>query len=176
MRTVFFDAFCILYGTFFPGPFPFFEGENIETSFMHVCVLVCMYTIWFYCNWIQVSVWFIMLKLKFLPNYIFAMILHIRCLLLELCYSQVRLSISEGFFSINIIYMFCPLDSVQICKSNLKPLYLAALLQDIGGEKSIVFTSSVQSTHRLSTLLNSFDGLPFKISEYSGLQRQSVRR
>eukprot|EP00268_Persea_americana_P043670 TRINITY_DN4394_c0_g2_i4.p1 TRINITY_DN4394_c0_g2~~TRINITY_DN4394_c0_g2_i4.p1 ORF type:complete len:529 (-),score=81.17 TRINITY_DN4394_c0_g2_i4:291-1877(-) len=68
------------------------------------------------------------------------------------------------------------LESYQlICESKLKPLYLAALLQDIGGEKCIVFTSSVDSTHRLSTLLNSFDGLPFKISEYSGLQRQSIR-
>ncbi|XP_058072626.1 DEAD-box ATP-dependent RNA helicase 1 isoform X2 [Magnolia sinica] len=63
-----------------------------------------------------------------------------------------------------------------VCESKLKPLYLVALLQSLGGEKCIIFTSSVESTHRLSTLLNSFGGLPFKICEYSGLQRQSVRR
>ncbi|XP_077221134.1 RNA helicase 1 isoform X2 [Tasmannia lanceolata] len=62
-----------------------------------------------------------------------------------------------------------------ICESKLKPLHLVALLQDLGGEKCIIFTSSVESTHRLSTLLNCFAELPFKISEYSGLQRQSVR-
>ncbi|KAK9154189.1 hypothetical protein Sjap_001669 [Stephania japonica] len=61
------------------------------------------------------------------------------------------------------------------CESKLKPLYLASLLQDLEGEKCIVFTSKVESTHRLCTLLNSFDGLRFKIKEYSGLQRQSVR-
>ncbi|KAL5776823.1 hypothetical protein ACOSP7_009749 [Xanthoceras sorbifolium] len=62
-----------------------------------------------------------------------------------------------------------------ICESKLKPLYLVALLQNLGGEKCIVFTSSVESTHRLCTLLNFFDDLKIKIKEYSGLQRQSVR-
>ncbi|KAF3449975.1 hypothetical protein FNV43_RR06054 [Rhamnella rubrinervis] len=62
-----------------------------------------------------------------------------------------------------------------ICESKLKPLYLVALLQNLGREKCIVFTSSVESTHRLCTLLNFFDNLPFKIKEYSGLQRQSLR-
>ncbi|XP_057949469.1 DEAD-box ATP-dependent RNA helicase 1 isoform X2 [Malania oleifera] len=61
-----------------------------------------------------------------------------------------------------------------ICESKLKPLYLVALLQNLGGEKCIVFTSSVESTHRLCTLLNYFD-LQIKIKEYSGLQHQSVR-
>ncbi|KAL6282680.1 hypothetical protein ACE6H2_013609 [Prunus campanulata] len=61
------------------------------------------------------------------------------------------------------------------CESKYKPLYLVALLQSLGEEKCIIFTSSVESTHRLCTLLNSFDNLPFKIKEYSGLQRQSVR-
>ncbi|KAK1280643.1 DEAD-box ATP-dependent RNA helicase 1 [Acorus gramineus] len=61
-----------------------------------------------------------------------------------------------------------------ICESKLKPLYLVALLEGLQGEKCIVFTSSVDSTHRLSTVLNLF-GLPFKISEYSGRQPQSVR-
>lgn len=62
-----------------------------------------------------------------------------------------------------------------MCQSKLKPIYLVALLQNLGGEKCIVFTSSVESTHRLCTLLNFFTDLPLKIKEYSGLQRQSVR-
>lgn len=62
----------------------------------------------------------------------------------------------------------CP---VQFCETKYKPLYLVALLQSLGDEKSIVFTSSVESTHRLCTLLNFFDDLPFKIKEYSRLQR-----
>ena len=65
---------------------------------------------------------------------------------------------------------------LQICESKLKPLYLVALLQSLQGEKCIVFTSSVESTHRLCTLLNFFDDLNFEIKEYSRLQRQSVRR
>lgn len=64
---------------------------------------------------------------------------------------------------------------MMICESKLKPLYLVALLQSLGGEKCIVFTSSVESTHRLCSLLNFFDGLELKIKEYSGLQRQSLR-
>ncbi|KAL0305470.1 UNVERIFIED_CONTAM: DEAD-box ATP-dependent RNA helicase 1 [Sesamum radiatum] len=62
-----------------------------------------------------------------------------------------------------------------LCKSKLKPLYLLALLETLQGEKCIVFTSSVDSTHRLCTLLNFFDDLQIKIKEYSRLQRQSIR-
>ncbi|KAK4440192.1 DEAD-box ATP-dependent RNA helicase 1 [Sesamum alatum] len=62
-----------------------------------------------------------------------------------------------------------------LCKSKLKPLYLLALLESLQGEKCIVFTSSVDSTHRLCTLLNFFDDLQIKIKEYSRLQRQSIR-
>ncbi|KAJ0092146.1 hypothetical protein Patl1_26412 [Pistacia atlantica] len=62
-----------------------------------------------------------------------------------------------------------------ICESKLKPLYLVGLLQGLEGEKCIVFTSSVESTHRLCTLLNFFGDLKVKIKEYSGLQHQSVR-
>ncbi|XP_072954521.1 DEAD-box ATP-dependent RNA helicase 1 [Typha angustifolia] len=62
-----------------------------------------------------------------------------------------------------------------ICKSKLKPLYLVALLQELKGEKCIVFTSSIESTHRLSTLLKFLGDLPFQFSEYSRLQHQSVR-
>ncbi|KAK6124059.1 hypothetical protein DH2020_042205 [Rehmannia glutinosa] len=63
-----------------------------------------------------------------------------------------------------------------VCKSKLKPLYLLALLETLQGEKSIVFTSSVESTHRLCTLLNFFSDLKIKIKEYSRLQRQTIRR
>ncbi|CAL5430654.1 unnamed protein product [Camellia sinensis] len=62
-----------------------------------------------------------------------------------------------------------------ICESKHKPLYLVALLQTLQEEKCIVFTSSVESTHRLCTLLNFFGDLQIKIKEYSGLQRQFVR-
>ncbi|GLT59170.1 hypothetical protein SLA2020_320060 [Shorea laevis] len=62
-----------------------------------------------------------------------------------------------------------------LCESNLRPLYLVALLQDLEGEKCIVFTSSTESTHRLCTLLNLFGDLKIKIKEYSGLQRQPIR-
>ncbi|KAK4337707.1 hypothetical protein RND71_042194 [Anisodus tanguticus] len=63
-----------------------------------------------------------------------------------------------------------------LCQSKLKPLYLVSLLQSLQGEKSIVFTSSVESTHRLCTLLKFFDNLQIEFKEYSRLQRQSVRR
>lgn len=62
-----------------------------------------------------------------------------------------------------------------ICEPNCKPLYLVALLQSLHGEKSIVFTSSVDSTHRLCALLKFFGDLNIKINEYSGVQRQAVR-
>ncbi|CAN6546084.1 unnamed protein product [Malus baccata var. baccata] len=62
-----------------------------------------------------------------------------------------------------------------LCESKYKPLYLVGLLQSLGAEKCLIFTSSVESTHHLCTLLNSFDHLPFKIKEYSSLQRQSIR-
>ncbi|XP_057763973.1 DEAD-box ATP-dependent RNA helicase 1 isoform X2 [Salvia miltiorrhiza] len=62
-----------------------------------------------------------------------------------------------------------------VCTSKLKPLYLLALLETLQGEKCIVFTSSVESNHRLCTLLNFFGDLQIKIKEYSRLQRQSIR-
>ncbi|OWM85510.1 DEAD-box ATP-dependent RNA helicase 1-like [Punica granatum] len=65
--------------------------------------------------------------------------------------------------------------SSQICESKLKPIYLVSLLQSLGWERCIVFTSSVEPTHRLCNLLNFFSDLQLKIKEYSGLQRQSVR-
>lgn len=62
-----------------------------------------------------------------------------------------------------------------VCEAELKPLYLAALLQELNGEKCIVFTSSVESTDKLSSLLKSFGDLQFKIKKYSRLQHQSER-
>ena len=50
-----------------------------------------------------------------------------------------------------------------------------ALLQLLKGEQTIVFTSSVVSTHRLCTLLNCFKGLVLRIIEYSSLQHQYSR-
>lgn len=63
-----------------------------------------------------------------------------------------------------------------ICTTNIKPLCLIVLLQELHGEKCLVFTSSVESSHRLSTLLGFFEDLPFKFSEFSRLQRESTRR
>uniref|UniRef100_A0ACD5YUQ2 Uncharacterized protein n=1 Tax=Avena sativa TaxID=4498 RepID=A0ACD5YUQ2_AVESA len=63
-----------------------------------------------------------------------------------------------------------------VCTSNLKPLCLIVLLQELRGEKCLVFTSSVESSHRLSTLFGFFEDLPFKFSEFSRLQRESTRR
>ncbi|XP_059623683.1 DEAD-box ATP-dependent RNA helicase 1 isoform X2 [Cornus florida] len=77
---------------------------------------------------------------------------------------QRRYQLPEQLQSFKLLY-----------ESNQKPLYLVALLLTLQGEKSIVFTSSVESTHRLCTLLKFFGDLQIKIKEYSGLQRQSVR-
>ncbi|VAI50725.1 unnamed protein product [Triticum turgidum subsp. durum] len=63
-----------------------------------------------------------------------------------------------------------------ICTSNIKPLCLIVLLQELRGEKCLVFTKSVDDSHRLSTLLGFFEDLPFKFSEFSSLQRESTRR
>ncbi|KAL2348222.1 hypothetical protein Fmac_002222 [Flemingia macrophylla] len=62
-----------------------------------------------------------------------------------------------------------------ICERKVKPLYLVALLKSLGEEKCIVFTKSVDSTHRLCKLLNCFGDLQIDIKEYSGLQHQRVR-
>ncbi|XP_057874002.2 DEAD-box ATP-dependent RNA helicase 1 isoform X2 [Cryptomeria japonica] len=64
---------------------------------------------------------------------------------------------------------------IVTCESKLKPLYLLALLQCLQGEQTVVFTSSVVSTHRLSTLLNCFEGLSFRITEFSREYHQSLR-
>ncbi|KAK7267670.1 hypothetical protein RIF29_20348 [Crotalaria pallida] len=62
-----------------------------------------------------------------------------------------------------------------ICGTKVKPLYLVALLKSLEGEKCIIFTKSVDSTHRLCKLLKCFADLQIDIKEYSGLQHQRVR-
>jgi len=71
---------------------------------------------------------------------------------------------------------FLYFDVLQICERKVKPLYLVALLKSLGEEKCIVFTRSVDSTHRLCKLLNCFGDLQIDIKEYSGHQHQRVRR
>ncbi|XP_028791633.1 DEAD-box ATP-dependent RNA helicase 1-like isoform X1 [Neltuma alba] len=77
---------------------------------------------------------------------------------------QMRYRLPENLESLKVI-----------CETKVKPLYLAALLKSLGGEKCIVFTKSVDSTHHLCKLLNYFSDLQIKIKEYSSLRRQHVR-
>lgn len=62
-----------------------------------------------------------------------------------------------------------------VCDAALKPLHLIALLELLKDQKTIVFTASVFSTHRLYLLLSCFENLPFKAVEYSSLQHQHMR-
>ncbi|XP_010524536.1 PREDICTED: DEAD-box ATP-dependent RNA helicase 1 isoform X2 [Tarenaya hassleriana] len=62
-----------------------------------------------------------------------------------------------------------------ICETELKPVYLVALLKTWEGEKCIIFTSSVETTRRLCKLLNFFGDSKIKAKEYSGGLNQSVR-
>ncbi|KAI5067322.1 hypothetical protein GOP47_0017850 [Adiantum capillus-veneris] len=61
-----------------------------------------------------------------------------------------------------------------VTDADKKPLHLIALLQMLKGEKTIVFTASVTSTHRLYLLLQCF-GTRIKSVEYSSLQHQQNR-
>eukprot|EP00897_Mesotaenium_endlicherianum_P006212 jgi/Mesen1/5619/ME000282S04781 len=63
-----------------------------------------------------------------------------------------------------------------VCKAGEKPLVLAALLQQLAAQSTIVFTASVEATHRLFLLLRAFaDQLPVRCVEYSSLQHQRAR-
>ncbi|GAQ80742.1 Putative DEAD-like helicases superfamily protein [Klebsormidium nitens] len=62
-----------------------------------------------------------------------------------------------------------------VCTAGEKPLYLIALLHQLKGQRTIVFTASVEATHRLFTLLQAFEGLPVLAGEYSSLQPQRAR-
>lgn len=91
-------------------------------------------------------------------------------------FKLVQSSVIPHIYSNFYISFLLSTPHMQVCTSKLKPLYVLALLENFQEEQCIVFTSSVESTHRLCTLLNSFDNLQIKIKEYSRLQRQSIRR
>lgn len=57
-----------------------------------------------------------------------------------------------------------------------KPLALAALLRQLGSQPTIVFTSSVEATHRLHLMLAACEGLPGRPVEFSSLLRPEERR
>lgn len=57
-----------------------------------------------------------------------------------------------------------------------KPVALAALLRRLGPQQTIIFTSSVEATHRLWLMLRTCAGLPGKAVEYSSLLRPEERR
>ncbi|EFN52499.1 hypothetical protein CHLNCDRAFT_138879 [Chlorella variabilis] len=56
-----------------------------------------------------------------------------------------------------------------------KPAALAALLQELRGEQTIVFTSSVEATHRLHLLLAALPCLPDRAVEFSSLVAPAER-
>lgn len=62
-----------------------------------------------------------------------------------------------------------------VSDADMKPLQLIALLQLLKDQKTIVFTASVVSTHRLFVLLNCFETQSLKVVEYSSLQHQHSR-
>eukprot|EP00850_Spirogloea_muscicola_P000169 SM000001S04571 [mRNA] locus=s1:955847:958877:- [translate_table: standard] len=62
-----------------------------------------------------------------------------------------------------------------VCRAGEKPLCLLALLHHLPLATTIVFTASVEATHRLFVLLQSFEGLPVRVVEYSSLQHQRAR-
>ncbi|EFJ20278.1 hypothetical protein SELMODRAFT_109199 [Selaginella moellendorffii] len=62
-----------------------------------------------------------------------------------------------------------------ICKAQQKPLKLVTLLHSLGDQRTVIFTSSVSNTHRLSTFLACFEDLPFRAVEYSSFQHQLAR-
>lgn len=61
-----------------------------------------------------------------------------------------------------------------VVEADTKPLHLLALLQLLKDQKTIVFTASVTSTHRLYLLLKCFE-TQCKVVEYSSLQHQLSR-
>lgn len=63
----------------------------------------------------------------------------------------------------------------MVCEPGEKPLYLVALLGELKEQSTIVFTASVEATHRLYILLCSFEALPVSVVEYSSLQHQNAR-
>ena len=67
-------------------------------------------------------------------------------------------------------------EHVVVAKGDDKPLALCALLTRLGGDVPIiVFTASVDATHRLCLLLDAIGGLPSRPVEYSSFAPQSRR-
>ena len=66
-------------------------------------------------------------------------------------------------------------EHVVVAEGDDKPLALCALLHRLGPVPVIVFTASVDATHRLFLLLESIGGLPSKPVEYSSFAPQSRR-
>jgi ATP-dependent RNA helicase DDX51/DBP6 len=66
-------------------------------------------------------------------------------------------------------------EHVIVAEGDDKPLALCALLSRLGRIPVIVFTASVDATHRLYLLLESIGGLPSKPVEYSSFAPQSRR-
>lgn len=66
-------------------------------------------------------------------------------------------------------------EHVIVAEADDKPLALCALLSRLGRIPVIVFTASVDATHRLYLLLESIGGLPSKPVEYSSFAPQSRR-
>eukprot|EP00898_Chlorokybus_atmophyticus_P000921 jgi/Chlat1/182/Chrsp1S03106 len=62
-----------------------------------------------------------------------------------------------------------------VCPAEQKPVHLIALLHELKRESTLVFTASVDATHRLYTLLSCFDGLPARVVEFSSRQTQKER-
>lgn len=66
-------------------------------------------------------------------------------------------------------------EHVIVTEADDKPLALCALLRRLGTVPVIVFTASVEATHRLYLLLESISGLPSRPVEYSSFAPQSRR-
>ncbi|DAZ99777.1 TPA: hypothetical protein N0F65_001286 [Lagenidium giganteum] len=62
------------------------------------------------------------------------------------------------------------------CDSGSKPLVLLELLADFANELTIVFTASVNATHRLARLLQLYSTTPDRVKEYSSGLTQKQRQ
>ncbi len=66
---------------------------------------------------------------------------------------------------------------LQVCRAREKLLFLVALLQQFRDQRTIVFTASVEATHRLFLLLRCFyNDEAHVVAEYSSKGSESVRR
>jgi ATP-dependent RNA helicase DDX51/DBP6 len=66
---------------------------------------------------------------------------------------------------------------LQVCRAREKLLFLVALLQQFRDQRTIVFTASVEATHRLFLLLRCFyNDEAHVVAEYSSKGSETVRR